>query len=302
MAEKIGFIGLGIMGKPMVRNLLKAGYSVTVYNRSVTPIKELEAEGALAASSPRQVAERTEIIITMLPDSPDVEKVLTGQDCVLEGVRRGSLIIDMSTISPVVSRKLAEVVVESGSAMLDAPVSGGDKGAIAGTLSIMVGGEKEDFERALPVLEAMGSTITYCGPAGAGQTVKACNQVVVALTIEAVSEALVLGSKAGVAPEIILKVLGGGLAQNRVMDLRGPNMIRHRFEPGFKVKLHHKDLGIVLDTAREYGVNLPITGRVAQMFSTLLENGKGELDHSALLQVIEDLSQHSLVQTVPEKV
>ncbi len=291
MAETIGFIGLGIMGKPMVRNLLKAGYAVTVYNRSVEAIKELAAEGATGAENPRQVAEQSQVIITMLPDSPDVEKVMTGEDGILEGVQAGSLIIDMSTISPVVSRKLAKTAAERGIPMLDAPVSGGDKGAIAGTLSIMVGGEQADFERALEIFQAMGKTITLCGPGGAGQTVKACNQVVVALTIEAISEALVLGTKAGVDPEIILKVLGGGLAQNRVMEMRGPNMIKHIFEPGFKVKLHHKDLGIVLDTAQEYGVKLPFTTEVIKMFSTLMENGKGELDHSALLQVIEELAE-----------
>lgn len=289
MPPKIGFIGLGIMGKPMARNLIKAGFNVTVYNRSEPAIKELEADGATAANNPREVAEKSEIIITMLPDSPDVEAVMDGPDGVFEGVQPGGLVIDMSTISPVVSRKLAGQAAEKGFTMLDAPVSGGDKGAIAGTLSIMVGGEKSDFDRASEIFQALGKTITYCGPSGAGQTVKACNQVVVALTIEAVSEALVLGSKAGVDPEIILKVLGGGLAQNRVMEMRGPNMIKHIFEPGFKVKLHHKDLGIVLDTAQEYGVKLPFTPEVRRMFEELMADGKGELDHSALLQVIENL-------------
>jgi 2-hydroxy-3-oxopropionate reductase len=183
--------------------------------------------------------------------------------------------------------------------MLDAPVSGGDKGAIAGTLSIMVGGAAEDFQRAAPVFAALGQTVTHCGPSGAGQTVKACNQVVTALVMEAVCEALVLGSKAGVDPEIILKVLGGGLAQTRVMDLRGPTMIRHEFTPGFKARLHRKDLGIILQTARENGVSLPVSALVDQLFTSLVEAGKGELDHSALLTVVEALSNHSLVADRP---
>jgi len=290
----IGFVGLGIMGKPMVRNLLKAGYIPQVYNRSQAAVGELVAEGASAASSPKNVAEQSDIVITMLPDSPDVEAVVLGSDGVLEGSKEGLLLIDMSTISPVVTRTIAAELVSSGVRMLDAPVSGGDKGAIAGTLSIMVGGEAEDFERALPIFEAMGKTIRHCGPVGSGQVVKACNQIVVALVIEAVSEALVLGSKAGVSPEVILQVLGGGLAQNRVMDLRGPTMISHDFTPGFKARLHRKDMKIILETAREFGVALPVSALVDQMFSGLVANGKGDLDHSALLTIIEEMSNHSI--------
>jgi 2-hydroxy-3-oxopropionate reductase len=296
MPERIGFIGLGIMGKPMVRNLLKAGFAVTVTNRSQPAIDELAAEGATAATSPRAVAEQSDIVITMVPDGPDVEAVLLGDDGTLQGAHPGLLVIDMSTISPVTAKHLAAQARERGVRMLDAPVSGGDKGAIAGTLSIMVGGDQADFERAQPIFEALGKTITHCGPHGAGQTVKACNQAVVALVLEAVSEALVLGSKAGVDPAIILQVLGGGMAQTRAMELRGPTMIEHRFEPGFKVKLHRKDLGIVLDTAREYGVALPLTSLVDQMFTTLVEQGHGELDHSSLLTIIESLSHHTLEQ------
>ncbi|MBN9387930.1 MAG: 2-hydroxy-3-oxopropionate reductase [Chloroflexi bacterium] len=291
MPDKIGFIGLGIMGKPMAHNLLKAEYDLTVFNRSQQAIEELVAAGAKAAENPRQVAEKADVLITMLPDSPDVEAVLAGENGVLAGLKPGGLLIDMSTISPVVSRKLAEAASQQGISMLDAPVSGGDKGAIAGTLSIMVGGSEADYERALPIFQALGKTITYCGPNGAGQTVKACNQVVVALTIEAVSEALVLGTKAGVDPEIILKVLGGGLAQNRVMEMRGPNFIQHKYEPGFKVKLHHKDLGIVLDTAKAFGLDLPVTPLVDGMLAALIDQGKGELDHSALLEVVEEHCQ-----------
>lgn len=286
---KIGFIGLGIMGKPMVRNLLKAGFLPVIFNRSQPSIDELVSEGAIAAVSVKEVAEKSDVIITMLPDTPDVEAIVLGENGILSGAKEGLLLIDMSTISPVATRNIATELAKSGVKMIDAPVSGGDKGAIAGTLSIMAGGDEEDFERAKPIFEAMGKTIVHCGPIGSGQTVKACNQIVVAIVIEAVSEALVLGSKAGVKPEVILQVLSGGLAQNRVMDLRGPTMIEHNFTPGFKSKLHRKDLNIVLQTAQEYGIKLPVTELVEQMFAKLVENGKGDLDHSALLTVIEDL-------------
>jgi 2-hydroxy-3-oxopropionate reductase len=292
--EKIGFIGLGIMGKPMVRNLLKTGYSPIVYNRSQDSIDEMTAEGATAANSAKEVAEKSDVVITMLPDTPDVEAVVLGENGVLAGARKELLLIDMSSISPVVTREIASEAEKKGVKMLDAPVSGGDKGAIAGTLSIMVGGEAEDFTRARPIFEAMGKTIVHCGPVGSGQIVKACNQIVVALVIEAVSEALVLGSKAGVKAEIILQVLSGGLAQTRVMDLRGPTMIEHNFAPGFKARLHRKDLNIILQTAREYGVALPVSEIVEQMFTNLVEHGKGDLDHSALLTVIEELSNHAV--------
>lgn len=291
---KIGFIGLGIMGKPMVRNLLAAGYSPVVFNRSQAAIDELAAEGAAAAGSGKEVAEKSDVVITMLPDSPDVEAAVLGENGILEGAKQGTLLIDMSTISPVVTRKIAAVLASSGVKMLDAPVSGGDKGAIAGTLSIMAGGEADDFERAKPIFEVLGQTITHCGPIGSGQVVKACNQVVVAVVIEAVSEAIVLGTKAGVDPEVIIKVLSGGLAQTRVMDLRGVTMIRDEFNPGFKAKFHKKDLGIIMDTAREFGVELPATKLVDQMFADLIENGGGDLDHSALLTEVRKLSDRSI--------
>jgi 2-hydroxy-3-oxopropionate reductase len=211
---------------------------------------------------------------------------------VLEGATRGALVIDMSSSSPALARRLAQAAHARGVGMLDAPVSGGDRGAIDASLSIMAGGDAADFERARPVFSAMGKTIVHCGPSGAGQTVKACNQVVVALAIEALSEALVLGSKAGVRPEVILEVLGGGLAQSRVMDLRGPTMIRGTFEPGGKAHLHRKDLDIALQTARELGVAIPATALASQLFTSLVEKGGGELDHSALLTVLEDLSNH----------
>lgn len=290
MNETIGFIGLGIMGKPMARNLIKAGYSLVVHNRSRGAVDELIAEGARAATRPSEVAQQSDVVILMLPDSPDVESVLLGEDGVLAGVRRGSLIVDMSTISPVVARDLAQRAAAQGVGMLDAPVSGGDVGAIQGTLSIMAGGRAADFERARPIFEVLGKTIVHVGESGAGQVVKACNQIVVALTIEAVSEALVLGSRAGVDPAIILQVLGGGLAANRVMEVRGPNFLEHNFKPGFKIRLHSKDLGIALAAGREFGVALPVTAAVDQMLTALKTKGRGELDHSAILTLIEDLA------------
>lgn len=292
MTERVGCIGLGLMGKPMARNLLKAGFHVTVYNRSRAAIDMLVAEGAVAADAPEQVAQQSDIVITMLPDTPDVEAVILGEHGVLAGAHTGLLVIDMSTISPLGTVRLANTLEQHGVHMLDAPVSGGDEGAIAGTLSIMVGGSEADFERARPVFSALGKTITYCGTHGAGQTVKSCNQVVVALIIAAISEGLVLGSKVGVRPEILLQVLSGGLAQNRVMDLRGPNMIKHRFEPGGKAQFHRKDLGHALQLARAYDVSLPLTALVDQFFTTLVAHQQGNMDHSALMTVIETLSNY----------
>jgi 2-hydroxy-3-oxopropionate reductase len=294
MPERVGFVGLGIMGKPMATNLMDAGYKLTVHNRSPEKANELGEAGASVANSPKEVAENADIIITMLPDSPQVSEVVAGEEGVLEGITEGSLIVDMSTISPVVTEELSEAVKEKGASMLDAPVSGGDVGAIEGTLSIMVGGEQADFHRAKPLFEAMGKTITHVGPVGAGQVTKAANQVVVALTIEAVCEALVLGSAGGVAPEKILEVLSGGLAGNKVMEVKREKFLSHRFDPGFRSELHHKDLGIALAAGREYGVVLPVTAVVDQMLLAMRKKGWGGEDHSALLRVIEDLSQHEI--------
>jgi 2-hydroxy-3-oxopropionate reductase len=282
------------MGKPMARNLMKAGYKLVVYNRSRAPMEELAAEGATPGDSPKAVAEQSDIVITMLPDSPQVREVMTGENGVLAGAKAGALVIDMSTISPVVTQELAKVAQEHGVRMLDAPVSGGDVGAQQGTLSIMVGGSAEDFEQARPIFQELGKTIVHVGSIGAGQVVKACNQIVVALTIEAVSEALVLGSKAGVDPAVIIKVLSGGLAANRVMEVRGPNFLQHNFQPGFKIALHHKDLGIALSAGREYGVPLPVTALVDQMLQALKQRGQGDQDHSAILTLIEDLAQYRI--------
>jgi 2-hydroxy-3-oxopropionate reductase len=297
MAERVGFIGLGIMGGPMARNLMEAGYELTVHNRSPEKAEELGEAGATVAATPGEAAENSDVVITMLPDSPQVREVVAGEDGVLEGISQGSLVVDMSTISPVVTEELAEAVKQKGASMLDAPVSGGDVGAIEGTLSIMVGAEEADFERAKPLFEAMGTTITHVGPVGAGQVTKAANQIVVALTIEAVSEALVLGSRGGVSPEKILEVLSGGLAGNKVMEVKREKFLSHTFEPGFRSELHHKDLGIALAAGREYGVVLPVTAVVCRMFESLMARGRGGWDHSALLTFIEDLSEHGETNT-----
>jgi 2-hydroxy-3-oxopropionate reductase len=290
--ERIGFIGLGVMGRPMARNLLAAGYRLVVHGRS--NMDELVDAGAAPASTPAEVGERVAVTITMLPDSPQVQEVLGGEEGLLTTAPRGSLVVDMSTISPVVTQELAARAGERGVGYVDAPVSGGDVGAREGTLSIMAGGSEEDFERARPLFEALGKTIVHVGDTGAGQVVKACNQVVVALVIEAVSEALVLGSKAGVDPATIVRVLSGGLAANRVMEMRARNFLEHDFEPGFRIDLHHKDLGIALATAREYGVALPATAAASEMLQALRARGLGDRDHSALLTFVEDLARHRI--------
>jgi 2-hydroxy-3-oxopropionate reductase len=291
----IGFIGLGIMGAPMAVNLGQAGYPLVVHNRTRAKAEEFASStGASVADTPREVAERSEVVITMLPDSPDVEQVYLGEDGVIAGARAGQLLIDMSSIAPAVARAVFDAASELGATALDAPVSGGDVGAREGTLSIMVGGPLDAFERARPLLEVMGKTIVRLGEAGAGQTAKACNQILVAVTIEAVSEALVLASKAGVDPERLIEVLSGGLAGNRVMEVRRRNFLEHDFTPGFKLALHHKDLGIALRTARELDVYVPTTALVDQMLAALEAAGDGGLDHSALLTVIEQQSAHRI--------
>jgi 2-hydroxy-3-oxopropionate reductase len=294
MAEKVGFIGLGIMGGPMASNLVEAGYELVLYNRTKEKAEKIAGDETRIAETPREVAEESDIVIAMLPDSPQVQEIVAGEGGVLEGIREGSLVVDMSTISPVVTRKLAAQVEERGASMLDAPVSGGDVGAQGGTLSIMVGGSEEDFERAKPLFDAMGQTVTHVGPSGAGQVVKAANQIVVALTIEAVSEALVLGSKAGVEPAKILDVLSGGLAGNKVMEAKREKFLDHSFDPGFRIELHHKDLGIALAAGREYGVTLPVTAIVDQMLEALKAKGRGDRDHSAILTLIEEGAQHRI--------
>src|ERR671912_745767 len=295
MADAVGFIGLGIMGRPMAKNLMDAGYELVVHNRSPEKAEELAKEGnATVAESPRQVAQACDIIVTMLPDSPDVEAVVAGEGGVLEVIRDGALLVDMSTISPVITEKLSEKVREKGASMLDAPVSGGDVGAIEGALSIMVGGSEEDFERARPLFDVMGKAATHVGPIGAGQVVKACNQIVVALTIEAVSEALVLSSRGGVKPEKLVEALSGGLAGSAVMEAKKEKFFSHDFQPGFRIELHHKDLGIALAAGREYGVALPVTAIVDQMLEVSKAKGRGDRDHSALLTLLEEAAQHEI--------
>jgi 2-hydroxy-3-oxopropionate reductase len=290
----VGFIGLGIMGSPMARNLWRAGYPLLVHNRTRAKEDALVSEGASAAGSPREVASHADVVITMLPDSPDVEAVYLGEDGVIAGARQGQLLIDMSSIAPAVARKVASAASGVGASMLDAPVSGGDVGARDGTLSIMVGGSDDAFERARPLFDVLGKTVVHMGESGTGQTAKACNQILVAVTIEAVSEALVLASKAGVDPERLIEVLSGGLAGNRVMEVRRRNFLEHDFTPGFKLALHHKDLGIALRTARELDVFVPTTAIVDQMLAALEAAGDGGLDHSALLKVIEQASAHQI--------
>ena len=288
----IGFIGLGIMGKPMARNLMAAGYELTVLDIVTAPMDELVAEGATAGTSLRQVAAATDVLITMLPDSPQVQEVYLGAGGAFEELREGWLSIDMSSIAPGVARDLAERAAAAGAETLDAPVSGGDKGAIAGTLSVMVGGSEAAFARARPILEVMGATIVHCGPAGAGQVVKVCNQVVVAVVIEAVSEALVLGAKAGVDPSRIADVLQGGLASTKVLEMRRDNFLTGSFDPGFRIRLHLKDLKNALELAREAGVALPAAAQVEQLMRAADANGRGDYDHSGLVTVLEDLAGH----------
>ena len=290
MAEKIGFVGLGIMGAAMARNLLGAGHDLVAHNRTRAKAEEIEEHGVEVADSPKEVAERCGVVITMLPGPPEVEQVVAREGGLLEGTREGSLIIDMSTSSPALARDLHRTARAKGVGVLDAPVSGGDVGAIEGTLSIMVGADEKDFERARPLFGVMGETIVHVGGAGAGQTVKACNQVVVALVIEAVSEALVLGSKAGVAPEKVVEVLSGGLAASRVLEVKGEKLLSRRFDPGGKVESHRKDLGIALEAGREHGAALPATALVDQMFGALMATGRGGLDHSALIAIVEEWS------------
>jgi 2-hydroxy-3-oxopropionate reductase len=283
----VGVIGLGLMGKPMAANLLKAGFPVTVFNRSRPAMDELAALGATIAASPADVGRASDVVVTMVPDAPDVETVLLGPNGVCEGAKPGTLLIDMSTIAPAAVRKIHETVAAKGFRMLDAPVSGGDVGAKAGTLSIMVGGTEADFERARPVFEAMGKTLTLCGPAGAGQLVKACNQIMGALVINGISEALVFGRAAGVDPEIMIRVLQGGVAATRAMEVRGARMAKGDFAPGFKAAHHFKDLRIVLDEAKALGFTLPTTARVADYLGTLVSEGRGTLDNSSMLTMVE---------------
>src|SRR5450756_103934 len=296
----IGLIGLGIMGRPMARNLLKAGYPLIVHDVDRSAVDALVAEGATAGTTPRQVAGATDVLITMLPDSPQVREVYLGPDGAFEALRPGWLAIDMSSIASSTARELAERAAAAGADMLDAPVSGGDKGAIAGSLSIMVGGTDAAFARAAPIFEALGKTIVHMGPAGAGQVTKVCNQVVVAVVIEAVSEALVLGAKAGVDPARIADVLQGGLAATKVLELRRSNMLGGTFDPGFRVRLHLKDLKNALDLAREIDVALPAAAGVDQLMRAMAAAGRADYDHSGLITMLEDLASFRVADAAHE--
>lgn len=288
---KVGFIGLGIMGRPMAKHLLAAGYEVKVFDIVAAAVKELQDAGAQAGDGPASVAAGCDFLITMLPDSPDVEMVALGEGGIIEKIRPGTCYADMSTIAPVSAIKVAKALSEKGAKCLDAPVSGGQTGAEQASLSIMVGGSKEDFDRFMPIFEKLGKTITHCGDNGAGQTVKACNQIQVAMNLVGMAEALVLGSKAGVDPQIIIRVLSGGYAQTRVMDVRGSRVIKGDFAPGFKSRFHYKDLNIIMNTARDYGVPLPTTSVIHELYAAMLAQGNGELDHSGIIKVIESLAK-----------
>ncbi|HTN71052.1 MAG TPA: 2-hydroxy-3-oxopropionate reductase [Methylomirabilota bacterium] len=291
-----GFIGLGIMGKPMARNLIKADYPLVVYNRSRAAVEELEKEGAQPATSAQEVAARSEIVITMLPDSPDVDLVYAGEQGVFAGAKPGVLLIDMSSISPVVARKLAQEAEKRGIDMLDAPVSGGEAGAIGATLSIMIGGKVGAVEQAMPIFQVLGKNIVHVGDAGAGQVTKAANQMVVGTTIAIVSEALVLAAKAGVDPAKVRQALLGGFAQSKILEAHGQKMLDRNFNPGFRIRLHEKDMKIALATGSEYGVPLMVTGVVGQMMTAMKSMGNGDLDHSGLIKFVEALAKIELSQ------
>ena len=290
MAQVVGFIGLGIMGRPMARNLLKAGYPLLVHSRSQGPVQELVGAGAKAANSPKDVASQVEVLITMLPNSPDVELVALGKSGIVEGARPGLLVLDMSTISPLVSQKVGKALQSKGVRMLDAPVSGGEKGAIEGALSIMVGGEKSDFDAALPVFQALGKTITHLGPLGAGGFTKLANQVIVAVNLTALGEALTLARKAGLDRSLTLKALGGGLAGSKCLEQKTPNYLSGAYNPGFKIDLHFKDLGLIMESSRALGVPLPCTAVVQELFNALRVKGRGGLDHSGVITLLEELA------------
>jgi 2-hydroxy-3-oxopropionate reductase len=283
----IGFIGLGIMGKPMARNLLRAGYRLIVHNRSRGPVEELVREGATAGASSKDVAQRSDVVITMLPDSPDVEQVALGADGVIAGIKAGAVYVDMSTIAPLTARRVADAAGRKGAKALDAPVSGGEKGAIEASLSIMVGGPQDAFDSVLPIFQALGKNIVLVGGSGAGQIAKAANQLVVAVTIEAVAEALALVEAAGVDPAKVRSVLLGGFAQSRILDLHGQRMLDGNFQPGFKSRLHQKDMRIVTQTARECGIETPAADLALDRFNKLVDAGGGEKDHSALRTLLK---------------
>ena len=291
MKPKIGFIGVGIMGRHMASHLLEAGYQLVAYDIVADALDLIVSKGAARGASCKDVAASSDLVISMVPDSPDVEEVALGGDGIVEAARDRLIYVDMSTIAPGAAIRVAQELGAKGVRCLDAPVSGGEAGAKNATLSIMVGGPDDLFNEVKPVFEVMGKTVTLCGGNGAGQTVKACNQIQVALNFVGMAEAFVLGARAGVDPAIILQVLSGGYAQTRVMDVRGPKLIRGEFEPGFKSKFHFKDLNIIMETARELNVPLPATAIAHTLFNAMIASGRGDLDHSAVINIIEDLAE-----------
>jgi 2-hydroxy-3-oxopropionate reductase len=293
----IGYIGLGLMGKSIARNILKAGFPLVVHNRSRQSVEELAREGAMPAVSPREVAERVEIVFTNLPDTPDVEQVALGAGGVIETARDGLIFVDNSTIQPAAARRIAEVLGEKGVECLDAPVSGGDIGARQGTLAIMVGGSVGALERARPVFEAMGKTITHVGGPGAGQIAKAANQIMVAAQMVAMGELLIFARKAGADPQKVVEAIRGGAAQCWTLDVKPPRLFEGNRAPGFKAYMQAKDMNIVLETARQYGIPLPSAAVDSQLFNAMLETGMGELDNSAVVGVIELLAGTQLLET-----
>ncbi|MBR1671871.1 MAG: 2-hydroxy-3-oxopropionate reductase [Fretibacterium sp.] len=296
MPMKIGFIGLGIMGKPMAKNLLKAGHELRVYNRSKEPVEELVKAGATAAANAADAAKGVELVLTMLPNSPHVKSVMLEDDKVADHMEKGSAFIDMSSINPIASREIAAALAKKGIEMLDAPVSGGEPKAIDGTLSFMVGGKKEVFDKFEPVLKAMGSSVVLCGDIGAGNVTKLCNQTIVAVNIAALSEALMLGRKAGVDPEAIYRAIRGGLAGSTVMDAKAPMILDRNFKPGFRIDLHIKDLNNVMDAAKSVDSPIPLTAQVFEMMKVLHGDGKGQCDHSALALVYEKLANTEIAR------
>jgi 2-hydroxy-3-oxopropionate reductase len=291
MDMKIGFIGLGIMGKPMSKNLLKSGYDLVVMDLNKAAVEEVAAAGAATADTPKAVAEQSDIIITMLPNSPHVKTVVLGENGVIDGAKPGSILIDMSSIAPLASREIAARLIEKGVEMLDAPVSGGEPKAIDGTISVMVGGKKEIFDKCFAVMDAMAGSVVYTGSIGAGNTTKLANQIIVALNIAAMSEALVLATKAGVEPELVYQAIRGGLAGSTVLDAKAPLALDRKFDPGFRIELHIKDLANVLETSHEVGVPLPLTAVVFEIMQALKVDGMQGLDHGGIIRYYEKMAK-----------
>lgn len=292
--KRIGFIGLGIMGKPMCRNLLKAGYPLTVYSRTQKDVDLIVGEAggkALAGTSPKDVAAKSDVVITMLPNSPQVREVVLGQDGVIEGATGGSMVIDMSSIAPLASQEIAAALAERSVRMIDAPVSGGEPKAIEGTLSVMAGGTQADYDECLPVMQSMAASVVRVGEVGAGNVAKLCNQIVVAVNIAAMSEALVLAAKAGVNPDLVYQAIRGGLAGSTVLDAKAPLVMDGKFTPGFRINLHAKDLHNVLETSHELNVSLPMTAQVMEIMQALKADGLGDSDHGALIRYWEKLGK-----------